>query len=179
MHSSLGGPDRACLGAVALWLSLAGCAGLRASEARDGYFQEQLASSPYPQACDRLWPDVLRLLAAKGYALAGRDRQIAGEPSASGVDRTLSNATETRPTADGGLEVATAWNYGPENPTRYRVTGTPAGPGACWVTFTRVWQGVVDPASHSTARDWQLQLKLLQVVAPEAAAKLEAGAPKP
>jgi hypothetical protein len=73
--------------------------------------------------------------------------------------------------------VVTAWSCAPSQTTRYRVTGSPAAPDACRVVFTRVWQGLSDPADHASARDWQMELALLQAVAPADAARLEAGAP--
>jgi molybdopterin-binding protein len=97
-------------GAGVLIVALAGCASMRAAEARDAYLKESMGSHTYRQSCGALWPDVLKLLASQGYSLVGADRAVGGEPRQSAAGNFFSEGFQTRETYAGGLVVATDWN---------------------------------------------------------------------
>jgi hypothetical protein len=156
-------------------LLLAGCASTRLAAAQDRYLQEKLDTWVYPKTCKELWPDVVRLLASKGFSLAGEDRVVAGEPRQSDFMAAISEGFETRQTYDGGLVLGTSWN---KNWVRYRASGAVIGRG-CSVTFLRdVQPDTDDPGKMVTTTDYDLMMELLRRVDPQAAAGIEAGMPK-
>jgi hypothetical protein len=168
---------RAWLLAAGLGLLATACASIRIGEERDAYFGKQLASYAYPRSCMDLWPTVLKLLGSKGYPLQGRDRAYAGQPPEGGFKSLVDQGYVTEPTADGGLRVKTGWSDSAEGASQYLVMGSPAGPAACFVTFTGRARDTVDPATIVETPDWKMQLELLRRVDPDAAARMESGAP--
>jgi hypothetical protein len=156
-------------------LPLAGCTASRLAVARDDYIRKELSTWVYPQNCNTLWPDVLRLLAAEGFALVGADRAVAGQQAESGIATFFSKGFQTRQSYDGGLVVATDWS---RDWVRYRAEGTVVGSG-CNVRFTRDSQpDVDDPGQLVSSTDWDMALALLRRVDPAGAARVEAGIPK-
>jgi hypothetical protein len=155
----------------ALWLS--SCASARAAQERDAWSEKELGAHSFPAECGALWTRVLHLLAARGFSLAQPDRAAAGEQALDPAIAPFTLSSRTRQTEAGGLTVTTDWN---RDWVRYRVVGTPAGPSSCQVAFTRTTQdGLDDPGSTSSVRDWQMSLDLLREVDPSAAARIEAG----
>lgn len=158
-----------------LLLSLAGCASMRATTARDTYLEAEMRAWIYPKSCQAIWPDVLRQLASGGYSLVGTDRIVAGEKPQGSVAGFFSEGFETRETYDGGLVVQTDWN---RSWVRYRANGTVAGNG-CKMTFTRETRpDTDDPGRLQSSSDWEMALGLLRRVDPAAGARVEAGIPK-
>jgi len=172
-------PTRRRILALATGLSLlamAGCASVRLAAARDDYLRESLGSFVYDMNCQSLWPEVIRLLASKGYQLVGIDRAVAGQPPQSALGNFFAEGFATRETYDGGLTVATSWD---QAWVRYRATGIVVPPGRCSVTFTRDSQpDTGDPGKSVSMLDWEMALELLQRVDPAAARRIEAGVPK-
>jgi hypothetical protein len=171
------GSGRAASLAAAFLVLGAGCAGMQRSAEREAWFGKQLAGYAYPQACMDLWPTVLKLLAGRGYPLQGRDRAYAGQPPESGLSSFVDQGYETRPVPGGGLQVKTGWSDSAEGANQYLVTGTPAGAAACAVTFVGRARDTLDPATIVETPDWRMQLDLLRVVDPPAAARMEGAAP--
>ena len=160
-----------------LLVGATGCASVRAAAARDAHLRDALGAHVYPMTCLAVWPDVLRLLASKGFALVGADRIVAGQPPQSGIGNFFSQGFQTQESFDGGLVVASDWNSAW---VRYRASGTVVPPGGCTVTFTRFSQPDTDDPSRTTSeKDWEMALELLRRVDPAAAAGVEAGVPRP
>lgn len=179
MHApSLPRPASPTTRAVAAALALAGCASVRLADERDAYYRQEIGAYRYEKPCLDVWPSVLRLLGAKGYPLQGRDRAYAGQAPQGALGAFLTEGFETRPVDGGGLLVKTGWQPAADSSSRYLVSGTPAQPAGCVVSFTRSWRGGVDPANVQQEVDWGIQLELLREVEPAAAARIEAGAPK-
>lgn len=165
---------RAAALAILLLPALAGCASMRAAEARDAYLKESMGSYTYRQSCGALWPDVLKLLASQGYSLVGADRAVGGEPRQSAAGNFFSEGFQTRETYAGGLVVATDWN---RDWVRYRAEGIVVG-GGCRVVFTREAQpDTDDPSTTTSSTDWDMALALLRRVDPAEAGRIEAGIP--
>jgi hypothetical protein len=157
-------------------LATAGCASVRLAATRDDYLRQSLGSFVYDMNCQSLWPEVIRLLASKGYQLVGVDRAVAGQQRQSALGNFFSEGYATRETYDGGLTVATGWD---KAWVRYRAIGTVVPPGRCSVTFTRDSQpDTNDPGTMVSGSDWDMALELLQRVDPAAAGRIEAGVPK-
>ncbi len=164
--------------ACALAAGAAGCASMRLADAQAAYHHEQLDSWRYAAGCLDVWPAVLKLVGGKGYPLQGRDRQYAAQGKESGLAALVDQGDETQAVAGGGLFVRTGWLDDSDGASRYEVSGTPAQPSGCVVSFTRVSRGTVDPATMQRAIDWRMQLELLRQLDPAAAARVEAGVPK-
>ena len=178
MNSSTSGPVRRAIVLGLVAALAAGCASMRLADERQAYFRPQLDTYRYAQGCLDVWPAVLKLLGSKGYPLEGRDRQYAAQGAQSGLGAFVDQGYETRAVEGGGLVVRTGWLPSSEGASRYQVTGSPGQPSGCAVTFTRISRGTLDPGSDQEATDWKVQLELLKQVDPEAAARMEAGAPK-
>ncbi len=174
--------------AAALLAFTTGCASMQADRARAQYLTTQLDALRYAKPLDEVWPEVRRLLAEKGYPLAGGDAKAVGQ-SDTVFARLFTPAKETRSlTDDVGLFPSL---FGPKGATpgsgrfletgwrgdrdRYRVEGLEDGQG-CRVGFTVIAQDLTehgrDAARH---RDLEMELELARRVDPEAAARIEAG----
>lgn len=158
-----------------LALVVAGCASMRAAQARDAYLQKELGGLVYPRTCAAIWPDVLRQIASGGFSLVGQDRAVAGEPPQNPVDNFFSEGFQTRETFQGGLVVATDWNRSWQ---RIRASGAVVD-GGCRVTFERDSRpDTDDPGKATSTIDLDMALGLLRRVDPAAAGRIEAGVPK-
>jgi len=169
-------PRAALFGAAAL--ALIGCSSIRLADERDAYYRKAVGAFRYEKPCLDVWPSVLELLGSKGYPLQGRDRAYAGQAPEGALGSFLDEGFETRQVEGGGLLVKTGWQPASESSSRYLVSGTPAQPKGCVVSFTRIWHGTLDPANDQQDVDWGIQLDLLKELEPAAAARVEAGAPK-
>ncbi len=173
--------------AAALLAFSAGCASTQAGRARAEYLTTQLDALRYAKPLDELWTDVRRLLAEKGYPLAGEDAKAVGQ-SDTVLARIFTPAKATRSLSDdvglfpsllgakggtsgSGRFLETGWR----GDRRYRVEGLEDGQG-CRVGFTVIAQDLTehgrDAARH---RDLEMELELARRVDPEAAARVEAG----
>jgi hypothetical protein len=164
--------------ALAALLGASGCASMRLADERRDYYLKELGTFPYAKACLDVWPAVLKILGEKGYPLEGRDRQYAGQARQGALGALVNQGYETRAVEGGGLVVLTGWLAAAEGNTRYEVTGSPAQPSGCAVTFTRIFTGTIDPSNEQRESGWKIQLELLKELQPDAAARIESGAPK-
>ncbi|MEI7702971.1 MAG: hypothetical protein WCK73_00080 [Deltaproteobacteria bacterium] len=156
----------------------AGCASLRAGDERVAYYTKEAGSFTYAKRCLDAWPSVLKVLGAHGYPLQGRDRQYAGEGKQSGFQSFVDQGDETQAVEGGGLTVLTGWLAAAEGRSRYQVTGNPGTPTGCTVTFIRIFTGTIDPANDRRETDWKIQMELMRQIQPDAAVRIDAGAPK-
>lgn len=171
--------------ATATWIAVfvallgtMGCASMRLADERRAYFVKELSTFTYGKGCLDVWPSVLKLVGSKGYPLHGRDRQYAGQAKQGGFASVVEQGYETRAVEGGGLVVLTGWLPAAEGNSRYEVTGSPGQPSGCAVTFTLISTGTIDPSNERREPDWRIQLELLQAIQPDAAARIEGGAPK-
>ena len=153
-------------------LAVAGCAGMRAQQARASYVRDAMQSTTFPGACLDIWPQVLRTLAAQGLELVGQDRAVAGQPEQGAVGRFFSRGFQTTQGEGGVLETGTDSN---RDLLRMVVRGTPAGANGCRIMAT-AFQG--DPSQNPERewRDYDVELAVLERVAPDQADRIERGA---
>jgi len=159
----------ACL-VAAVTLAASGCASLSAYRAGAKVLRTEMAAYRYTQSKEVVWPEVRRLLAERGLALAGKDAKEAGQKSGSVAQFSLA-AKQTSSTETDGLLMETGWNeYG----FRWRAEAEPVE-GGLQVVFTRIqanqgedvgWDGVA-------LRDYDMELALLRRVDPEAAQRID------
>jgi hypothetical protein len=150
----------------------AGCAGMRAQQARASYLRDAMGSTTFPGACLDIWPQVLRTLAAQGLELVGRDREIAGQPEQGAVARFFSRGFQTTQAEGGVLETGTDAN---RDLLRMVVRGAPAGENGCRIQVT-AYQGDLAQNPEREWRDYDVELAVLARVAPEQADRIERGA---
>ena len=163
---------------VAALLLASACASMRLADERRDYLLKEVGTFTYAKGCLDVWPSVLKLVGGKGYPLLGRDRAYAGQASQGALASFVEQGYETRAVEGGGLIVLTGWLAAAEGKSRYEVTGNPGAPSGCAVTFTYVYTGTIDPSNEHRELDWRIQLELLRQLQPDAAARIEAGAPK-
>jgi hypothetical protein len=163
--------------AIATALGSSACASMRVADERRDYFLKEVGTYPYAKGCLDVWPAVLKLVGGKGYPLLGRDRAYAGQATQGALASFVEQGYQTRAVEGGGLIVLTGWLAAAEGSSRYEVTGNPASPSGCAVTFTSIRTGTIDPSNEHREPDWRIQLELLRQLQPDAAARIEAGAP--
>jgi hypothetical protein len=150
---------------------------MRVADERRDYFLKEVGTFTYAKGCLDVWPSVLKLLGGKGYPLLGRDRAYAGQKEQGALASFVEQGYQTRAVEGGGLIVLTGWLAAAEGSSRYEVTGNPASPSGCAITFTSIRTGTIDPSNEHREPDWRIQLELLRQLQPDAAARIEAGAP--
>jgi hypothetical protein len=192
-------PRLHALGLVAALLAtLLGCASWRAERARHGRLEAELGALRYARPLDEVWLEVRRLLADRGFPLAGEDAKAVGQDDGSFLSRMLSAARETRPIEYGvmpglgtgttgvlpglrgdasepsgppqGLMLETGWHQD----DRYRAEAFVEN-GGIRVVLTRFVREGQDPVGKPS-RDLALELELARRVEPDAAARIEAAA---
>jgi hypothetical protein len=151
---------------------------MRLADERSDYYRKELGTFTYAKGCLDVWPSVLKLVGSKGYPLQGRDRQYADQAKQGALGRFVEQGYETRAVEGGGLMVLTGWLAAAEGKSRYEVTGNPGQPSGCAVSFTFISIGTIDPSNDRRETDWRIQLELLKALQPDAAARVEGGAPK-
>ena len=166
------------LSLAVLAATLGGCASMRLADERRAYYLREVGTFNYAKGCLDVWPDVLKIVGEKGYPLVGRDRQYAGQGTQGALAKIADQGHETRAVEGGGLEVLTGWLAAAEGNSRYEVRASPGTPSGCAVTFTYVYTGTIDPSNDRRETDWRIQLELVKRLQPDAAARIEAGAPK-
>ena len=140
-------------GLIVTALAATGCAGIRASQARQDYIEQATRSHVYDKPCSQVWPDARQLLFAEGYSV--------------------------KDTGEGAMmTVETEWNYEDEfddtEATRYLVQGTAPRDGTCKVEFTRSERQ--SDGDLETERDVDMEWELLQRVDPAEAREIRAEA---
>lgn len=151
-----------------------GCASWQANRARNKYLAQQLDAISYAKPMGEVWAEARRLLADKGYPLAGEDAKAVGQQQGWFLARLVSPSRETRVDGKGNWMLDSGWLKA----VRYHLEGVNAGAG-CRVVFTSIEQDQVDHRNESGHRDLQMELELARRVDPEAAARIEAGMAQP
>jgi hypothetical protein len=168
---------------VTFAITSSGCASARAGRLRKERLRHELDSFVYPRPLDEVWQEARRLLAERGYPLAGSDAEAVGQRPMGWAERIVSPARETGPALEGGLlqrmgavkatsgaaqALDTGWTqYG----ERYQLEGWSQGDGSR-VVFTHLKQDPTDRRSEAS-RDPELELELLRRLDPAAAARIE------
>jgi uncharacterized lipoprotein len=129
--------------ALLVWLS--GCAAIRAARARNTHLQRATQQYVYDQPCDQVWPAARRVLFEAGYAVESSER--------------MSSTIETE------------WKFHESSRSRYLVQGMEPASGKCRVRFERMEED--EDGYTSTSRDWEMEWRVLQQVAPRAAAEIQ------
>jgi len=160
---------------AAVALAGPGCASFSAYRAQAARERAGLERFRYAQPLDVVWPQLQRLLADRGLALAGLDAAAVGQKSGV-MAQFASAAKETRSTPTGGLVLETGWN---QDGVRWRAEAEPAE-GGLRVVLTRIARNLDEFGRDGvTLRDWELELDLLRRVDPEAAERIEDPAAPP
>lgn len=160
--------------AAAALLATSSCASMQAARARREALTAQLDALRYPRPLDEVWAEARRLLAEKGYPLAGKDAEAVGQTPGF-LASIFSPAKETRPDPAGGQFLESGWGPGQ---LRYRLAATGDGTG-CRVLFAALQE---DPTEHGrdagqARRDAEMELELARRLEPESAARIEAALP--
>lgn len=176
---------------AAALLAAAACASLQGGRARAQRLQERLDAFRYDKPLPEVWLEARRLLADRGYPLAGEDAKAVGQKEMAVTERLLSPAKETYPYGEdvgllqqlgvvgrghdkgsqAGLSLDTGWR---RTRDRYHVDGLQEE-GGCRVVFTHVVEDLTDHRGQAS-RDLELELALAQRIDPAAAARIEGDA---
>lgn len=178
--------------AGALLVAASGCASMRAARERTQYLTTELDGLRYSKPMPEVWLQVRRLLADRGYPLAGADAELVnqdvgflqsifspsketrigplGGRSAMFPDLTASKTTPAD--GPGKWYLETGWN---DRATRYRADGSTDGK-TCRVTFTAIAADTTEKGHDGERhRDLDMELDLALRLDPEAAARIETG----
>jgi hypothetical protein len=145
-----------------------GCAGV-SSEARQRPLVAALDAMPIERPLEEVWPAVQLLLAERGFPLAGKDAEAAGQGSV-GFWGIFSRAKETAATGTGGRRLETGW--GPRQ-TRY-VAEAVGGDGAWRVRLTLVSENATEHGHDGAQRrDAAAELELVRRLDPARAVAIQ------
>lgn len=161
---------------IAAWIAAglvaasSGCATMQAGRARDKHLAAELDAVRHEKPLDDVWNAVRQLLADQGFPLAGADARAVGQDEGM-LSRLVSAAVETHPDGTGGQILETGWSNGKR--VRAEAKKTEAG----WrVGFTAIAEDIMKPAREGyRSRDLDMELALTRRLAPETAARIEAG----
>lgn len=146
-----------------------GCASLSEYRARSRALRAEMEAFRYGQPQELVWPEVQRLLADRGLALAGEDAAAVRQAPGT-MARFSSAARETRSTATGGRVLETGWN---QDGLRWRAEAEPDA-GGLRVVLTMIKRNLDEFGTDGvTLRDHELELDLLRRVDPDAASRIE------
>ena len=160
--------------AAASLLAAMGCSSFTAGGAGPAYVRDTMREYRFPKACEALWVDALKVIAAQGFGLVGSDRELAGQEKQGAITNFLNRGHATTRDDDGVFEAESDANG---QGLRYLVKGKPAGPDGCFVQF----YGIQDDRANSTEtrhRDYDQELVLLSRIDPAAAARVLEAADK-
>jgi hypothetical protein len=160
--------------AVAALLAASGCKNFTAGGAGPAYVRDVMREYRFPRACEALWVDALKVIAAQGFGLVGSDRDLAGQEKQGVITNFLNRGHATTRDDDGVFEAESDANG---QGLRYLVKGKPAGADGCFVQF----YGIQDDRANSTEtrhRDYDQELVLLSRIDPAAAARVLEAADK-
>ncbi|BDG01201.1 hypothetical protein [Anaeromyxobacter oryzae] len=161
-------PSAAALASVALAAAVLACVGPGSERARQEKLARELDGIRYEQPLDTVWTTVIRLLADRGYPLAGKDAELVGQ-SVNLYDRLTSKARETETAKDGTRTLETGWLAG----IRYRAEARPDGR----VAFTKIHEDLTEHRRDAASEPGvEMGLALAQRLAPDKAARIEAAA---
>lgn len=154
--------------ALAVMLAATGCKSMTAGGAVPAYVRDAMRDYRFPRACEALWVDALKVIAAQGFGLVGNDRELAGQDKQGVITNFLNRGHATTRDDDGVFEAESDANG---QGFRFLVRGRPAGPDGCFVQYF----GIQDDRANSTEnrhRDYDQELVLLARIDPSAAAKI-------
>lgn len=152
---------------LALAASASGCAAV-SHDGRDARLRRALDGYEIARPLDEVWPRAMQLLAARGYELVGDDRKVVGQSGPSLLGRLLGKGFSTQ-LVHGVRTLETDWV--PEDRRSYRMQGFDSGHGSCRIVYTLVKRDV-EIGTENPVRDVDLELALVQSLAPEDAARL-------
>jgi hypothetical protein len=155
--------------AAGLLLATGGCASWRADRAATEGRAARLDAVSYARPIEEVWAEARRLLAERGYPLAGEDAKAAGQGE-SLVARFTGPGKQTRVDRDGTWRLETNWAKG----LRYRLEGVKAASGHR-VSFFLVEQDRASYKDGPERRDLDMELELVRRVDPPVAERIEAG----
>jgi hypothetical protein len=175
----------------AVLASTAGCASVRAGQARADALRKQLDEQRFAKPMEEVWPEARRLLAERGFPLAGEDAKAVGQAEMGLGDRLFSPARETHPYGEDtgllqklgmlggkksgggptGLSLDTGWR---RTRDRYHVDALQDERGVR-VVYLRITENDTEHREEAPVRDLELELELLQRLDAEAAARMESG----
>jgi hypothetical protein len=137
---------------LATLLSVAGCAAMRASQAKDAQLEKATKAHTYQQSCNDIWASARTMLFGKDYQVKSAD-------------------------AAAGLTLETEWKDEKEgNASRYLFQGTAPADKQCKVVATKATKSA--KGGTSMERDWAMEWNLLKQVDMTAAQQYEADAEK-
>ena len=112
--------------AVAVLLAASGCKSFTAGGAGPAYVRDAMREYRFPKACEVLWVDALKVIAAHGFGLVGSDRELAGQEKQGVITNFLNRGHATTRDDDGVFEAESDANG---QGLRFLVKGKPAGRG--------------------------------------------------
>jgi len=163
-----------CVWGVAAMLATVGCSTVAGGGARPTYVRDAMENYRFPKACDALWGNALAVIAAKGYGLAGTDRQLAGQDRQGAIPGFLNPGHATTRDDRRAYESVSDAN---DKDQRYMVQGRPAGTDGCYVQYFSILDDLINSVGRSY-RDYDMELALLSRVDPAAAARIAQGEDK-
>ncbi len=154
--------------AVVALVAAAGCKNFTAGGSGPAYVRDAMREYRFPKACEVLWVDGLKVIAADGFGLVGSDRELAGQEKQGFVTSFLNRGHATTRDDDGVFEAESDANG---QGLRFLVKGKPAGADGCFVQYF----AIQDDRTNSTEarhRDYDKELQLLSKIDPMAAARI-------
>jgi uncharacterized lipoprotein len=119
-------------------IGVAGCAAMRASQARDAQLEKLTTAHTYKQSCQEVWGATRTMLFAQNYQVKSAD-------------------------AAAGLTLETDWKDEKEgNASRYMFQGTAPAEKECKVMATRAFKTA--KGDTSMQRDWKMEWNLVKQV---------------
>ena len=160
--------------AVVALLAASGCKVLTAGGTGPAYIRDTMRDYRFPRACEALWVDALKVIAADGFGLVGTDRELAGQEKQGVITSFLNRGHATTRDDDGVFEAESDANG---QGLRFLVKGKPAGADGCFVQYFAIQDDRAN-ASETRHRDYDKELQLLSRIDPLAAAKILEAADK-
>jgi len=160
--------------AVVAVLAAPGCKSWTAGGAGPAYVRDAMREYRFPRACEALWVDALKVVAADGFGLVGTDRELAGQEKQGVISNFLNRGHATTRDDDGVFEAESDANG---QGLRFLVKGKPAGADGCFVQYLAIKDDRAN-ATESRHRDYDKELELLSRIDPPAAARIMDAADK-
>jgi hypothetical protein len=160
--------------AVVAVLAASGCKSWTAGGAGPAYVRDAMREYRFPRACEALWVDALKVVAADGFGLVGTDRELAGQEKQGVISNFLNRGHATTRDDDGVFEAESDANG---QGLRFLVKGKPAGTDGCFVQYLAIKDDRAN-ATESRHRDYDKELELLSRIDPPAAARIMDAADK-
>jgi hypothetical protein len=160
--------------AVVAALAASGCKSLTAGGAGPASVRDAMREYRFPRACEALWVDGLKVIAADGFGLVGTDRELVGQEKQGVITSFLNRGHATTRDDDGVFEAESDANG---QGLRLLVKGKPAGVDGCFVQYVAIKDDRAN-STESRHRDYDKELELLSRIDPPAAARIMDAADK-